>query len=109
MKKRLKVGFAALVLALAVPVVSYRTVRPCEMLRRELVRDSERQLEAARDTVRRAAGALGEEAQDAADAVASTVQHLTAGLVAGAAAAKVEGMSAPACVRELVGEWTRRD
>jgi hypothetical protein len=109
MKKRLKVGFAALVLALAVPVVSYRTVRPCEMLRQELVRDSERKLEAARDTVRRAAGALGEEAQDAADAVASTVQHLTAGLVAGAAAAKVEGMSAPACVRELVRVRARRD
>lgn len=102
MKTFLKVALAVVVVAVAVPIVTYRTVRPCEMLRKELVARAERKLEAARDSVREAAGALGEDAEEAADAVASTIQHLTGGVVAGAAAAKVERMSASECVGELV-------
>lgn len=102
MKLFLKIAMALVALAVAVPLITYRTARPCQMLRKELVRQTERKLEAARDSVREAAGALGEEAKEAADAVASTVQHLTAGLAAGAAAAKVERMSAGECAAELV-------
>lgn len=102
MKTALKVGLALVLVAAAIPLVTYRTVRPCEMLRQELVRQAERKLAAARDSVREASGALGEDAQEAVDAVASTVQHLTAGVVAGAAAAKVERMSTAECAAELV-------
>jgi uncharacterized membrane-anchored protein len=102
MKTLLKILVAVVVVVLVVPLATYRTLSPCEMLRKELVRQTERQLEAARDSVREATGALGKEAQDAADAIAAGVQDMAASLAAGAAAAKTERMSARACVAELV-------
>jgi hypothetical protein len=102
MKTLLKLVLVVGAVVAAVPVVSYRTVRPCGMLEKELVRRSERALAAARDSVREATAILGNEARDAADAVASSVEHLASSLAAGAAAAKVERMSARECAGELV-------
>jgi hypothetical protein len=79
------------------------------MLRKELVSRAERKLEAARDSVRQATAGLGEKVEGAADAVASTVQNLTLGIAAGAAAAKVERMSGGECVAELVRTKVRGD
>lgn len=102
MKAALKIALVVVLVAVAIPVAKYRTVRPCGMLEKELVRRTERALQAARDSVREATTPLGDGAREAAAAVASTVGHLAVGLAAGAAAAKVERMSARECGAELV-------
>lgn len=102
MKRLFKVLAAVVVVILAVALVTYRTLSPCEMLRKELVRQTERQLEAARDSVSRAAAALGEGARNTADAIAAGVQNAALDLAAAAAAARTQGMSGGECLSELV-------
>jgi hypothetical protein len=102
MKTLLRILVAVVVVLLVVPLVAYRTLSPCEMLRKELVRQTERQLEAARDSISQAAAVLGQGARDAADAIAAGVQNAARDLAAAAAAAKVERMSAGACASELI-------
>jgi hypothetical protein len=93
----------------AVPVVSYRTVRPCGMLRKELIHDAEEALEAARDSVRRVTAALDDRARDATDAVAEGVQQATVGMVTVAIDLKIDQMSAGECASELIDNKLGRD
>jgi hypothetical protein len=109
MKTLLKILVAVVVVLLVVPLVTYRTLSPCEMLEKELVRRTERKLEAARDSVREAMGALGPGARDAADAIAAGVQDAAVELSAAAAAAKVERMSGGECLSELVRTRVKGD
>ncbi len=101
MKKLILGATVILLMVAAVPLVRYRSLDPCTMLRRELVNRAEREVRAAQDSVRAATGGLGDETRRAADDVASAVGHLVVGVASGAAAAKVERMSTRECVAEM--------
>ena len=94
---------AVLILAAAVvPLVRYRSVDPCRMLEKELITRVQRETQAARDSVREAAGRLGgSDAEQATDRVAGAVQNVTVGVAAGLARTKVENMSRRECVVEV--------
>jgi uncharacterized protein YjbJ (UPF0337 family) len=90
------------VILIAVPIVAYRAVKPCTMLKKELVERVERRTKEARAEVREAAGDLGENAGRMADDIAETVEGMAVGFATGLAEAKVERMSTRECVSELI-------
>ncbi|MDH3495193.1 MAG: hypothetical protein OER21_00310 [Gemmatimonadota bacterium] len=109
MKKLVSGGSVILLVLIAVPLVRYRSLDPCAMLEHELVTRAEREVRAARDSVRAATGGLGDETRRAADDVASAVGHLVVGVASGAAAAKVERMTTRECVAEMWRVVVKRD
>jgi hypothetical protein len=102
MKTVARILAVIVLVAVILPIARYRTVDPCQMLKKEMVAQVERKIAAARDTVRAAAGGLGEDAQRATDDIAGAVQNVAVGVASGVAAAKVDRMSKPACMSELV-------
>lgn len=95
------VGAAAIALP-AIPVVHYRTLRPCEMLHTELVDRTRQQVrearERAQESIRSEAGEAGE---SLAAAVGDVVSAVSVGVAAGAAELRVQNMSARQCTAEL--------
>jgi ABC-type tungstate transport system substrate-binding protein len=93
---------AAVIALPAIPVVHYRTLRPCEMLRHELVDQVRQQVAAARhdaqQSVREQAGAV---AESLASTVGDVVSAVSVGVAAGAAEMRVQHMSTGQCASEL--------
>lgn len=107
MKTTLKL-LAALALALvAVTLARYRHVDPCRALEREIVRDVQEGVQAARDSVQEALSGLGESTAQAVDDVADAVENVSVGIAEGAARTKVQHMSRRECVVELWERATR--
>jgi hypothetical protein len=101
MKTTLKL-LAALALALvAVTLARYRHVDPCKALEREIVRDVQQGVQAARDSLQAALAGLGESTAQAVDDVASAVENVSVGIAEGAARTKVQHMTRRECVVEL--------
>ncbi|NIM47750.1 MAG: hypothetical protein GTN62_00175 [Gemmatimonadales bacterium] len=101
MKKLAKLLVLVLVVLAAVPVAQYRTVKPCSMLKKELVKQAREEIEKASSQAREAVGQFGEEAERVAGEVGAVVEDVTAGVAAGVAEARVERMSVGECVQEL--------
>ncbi len=105
MKFFFKLVVLAVVVAIAVPIAQYRTVSPCTMLKKELVRQSEEAVREAGEQVEAEIAAadieLDEDARDAAEDVAEVVGDLVVGVSEGVAAAKVRRMSKGQCLEEL--------
>jgi hypothetical protein len=102
MKVFLKLVAFVLVILLLVPVVRYRTLSPCGMLKQEYVERAERQAQAVEEEAVAQAGAYSEEAGAVAEEVADVVEDVTAGIAAGVAEARVRRMSTWQCTTELI-------
>ncbi len=101
MKFVLKAFAVVLVIAISVPLVTYRTVSPCSMLKKELALRAEQQMEAVGEELRMRAEDYGEEAEQIVDDVSEVAEPVVEGLAAGFAAARVQRMSTGECVSEL--------
>ena len=104
MKTVFKLVVAAALILVALTLIRYRHVDPCKVLEREIVRDVERGMQAAADSLQEAVSGLGESAGAAVGNVASAVENVTVGIARGAAKTKVERMTRRECVAEL---WER--
>jgi hypothetical protein len=101
MKTFFKFGALAVVILIAIPIAQYKTVSPCQMLKKELVAQAEKSAAEATDALQEEVGAYGEGAAEIAEGVASVVENVAVGVASGVAAAKVERMSMGECVSEL--------
>ena len=101
MKFLLKAFAVILVIAISAPLLTYRTVSPCSMLKKELALRAERQVDEVAEQVRESARDYGEEAQQVVDDVSEVAEPVADGLAAGIAAARVQRMSTRECVSEL--------
>jgi hypothetical protein len=105
MKTLIKLALLLVVVAIAVPVVQYRTLSPCTMLKKEMVRQAEEGVRQAGEQVRGELDAadveLGEETEAVAEDIAGAVGDLAVAISAGAAEAKVRQMSSGQCLKEL--------
>jgi hypothetical protein len=94
-----------LVVAVAIPLARYHTVRPCGILEKELVRRIEEGAHDAREQAEDAAAAYGTEARDLARDVGDIVEGGAVGVAVAATRARVRRMSEFSCAREL---WKAR-
>ena len=101
MKTTLRLVAAGALALLAMTLVRYRHVDPCKALEREIVRQVERDVRAASDSVQAALARLGEGPRNAAEGVSSAVENVAVGAAQGAAKTKVERMSRRECAVEL--------
>ena len=105
MKMLIKLVLLVIIVAVAVPVLQYRTVSPCTMLKKEMVRQAEEGVRQAGEQVREGLDSanieVGEETERIAEDVAGAVGDLAVAITAGAAEAKVRRMSAGQCLKEL--------
>jgi len=105
MRALFKLGILLLVIVVAVPIAQYRTVKPCTMLRKELVWRTERQLREAGDQVRESLDSANVELSEDTEAlvgdIAGAVGDFAVGVTEGVAAAKVRRMSSGQCLQEL--------
>ncbi len=101
MKFILKAFAVVLVIVISVPILTYRTVNPCTMLKKELALRAEQQMEAVGEEVRQRAEDYGEEAEQIVDDVSEVAEPVVEGLAAGFAAARVQRMSTGECASEL--------
>jgi enoyl-CoA hydratase/carnithine racemase len=85
----------------AVPVIRYRTLSPCEMLRIELVDRVRQDVAEARADARDVVREHGAAAESVAAAVGDVVSAVSVGVAAGAAELKVQRMSSGECAAEL--------
>jgi hypothetical protein len=106
MKALFKLVVLLLVIAVAVPIAQYRTVKPCTMLRKELVWRTERQLrdagQQAREGLDSANVELSEDTEALVGDIAGVVSDVAVGVAEGVATARVRRMSSGQCLRELV-------
>ena len=104
-KTLIKLVVLVLIVAIAVPVVQYRTVKPCTMLKKEMVRQAEEGVRQAGDQAREeletADIELGEETEAIAEDIAGAVGDLAVAISSSAAEAKVRRMSPGQCLKEL--------
>jgi hypothetical protein len=98
----LKIIALILIVLFSVPVVRYRTVSPCGMLKKEHVERVERQVREVEEQALEQASAYGDEAEGVAEEVAGVVEDVTAGIAAGVAETKVRRMSTWECTKELI-------
>jgi hypothetical protein len=101
MKTTLKIAALVTVVLVGYPVVHYRAVTPCEMLRKELVWQMEERVAAAADSAAAVVASLGAESSGVEEEVESALAGVAAGIAAGVAEAKVRRMSPGACAGEL--------
>jgi len=101
MKFVLKAFLVVLVIVISVPLLTYRTVSPCSMLKKELAQRAEQQMEAVAEEVRESVEEYGEEARQVVDDLSEVAEPVAEGLAAGIAAARVQRMSTGECVSEL--------
>jgi hypothetical protein len=84
-----------------ITLMRYRHVDPCKALEREIVRDVEREMQSAADSLQEALAGLGDETSEAVAGAASAVENVAVGVAQGIARTKVEHMSRRECVAEL--------
>ena len=101
LKTTLKIGALVAIAAIAYPVLHYRAVSPCEMLRKELIWQMEDRIDAAATAAAEQIEALGVDSVTVDLDVEAALEGVAAGIAAGAAEAKVRRMSARACAGEL--------
>ena len=101
LKATLKLVALVTVILVAYPVLHYRAVSPCEMLRKELMWQLEARVAAAADSAAAVISAFGVESEDIDDDIEGALEGMAAGIAAGVAEAKVRRMSPGACAREL--------
>ena len=101
LKTTFKIGALAAIAAVAYPVVHYRAVSPCEMLRKELVQQMEARIDSVASAAAAQMQALGIDSIRVDGELEHTLEDVAAGIAVGAAEAKVRRLSPAACAREL--------
>jgi pheromone shutdown protein TraB len=101
LKATFKIVGLVVVVLVGYPVVHYRAVSPCEMLRKELIWQLEERVEAAAATAAEQVEALGVESAEIEADLESALEGMAAGISAGVAEAKVRRMSTGECTSEL--------
>ncbi len=101
MKRIGKLILVVLVVIAAVPVVQYRTLNPCGMLKKEWVERVQRRVESASERGQAVASEYGEAVERMAEGIGEALENVAAEVTARAAAARVEGKSFAECVSEL--------
>lgn len=101
MKKLAKVAVVVLALVLAVPVLQYRTVRPCTMLRKELVKRTKETAEEVGKRAKEEASQLSGDAARIADGIGEMVEDVAEEVAEGVAEARVRDMPVWKCVSEF--------
>ena len=95
----------AVVLLIAVSLVKYRTIRPCEMLKKERIERIREGIESAGEDAREAVADHSERAEQILDDVSEALGGLADGLAERVAEAEVDEMSTRQCIAEL---WNMR-
>lgn len=101
LKATSKVVALVAIAAIGYPVLHYRAVSPCEMLRKELIWQMEDRIEAVAAAAAEQVESLGIDSVTIEGDLEQQLGDVAAGIAAGAAEAKVRRMSSPACAREL--------
>jgi len=101
MKTLAKFIVLAVVVLLAIPPLQYKTVSPCRMLEKELVKRTQQEAESAVAEGREAVSSYGEQAQRLAEQVGAIVENVAEDIAAGVAEMRVEQLSTRQCLREL--------
>jgi hypothetical protein len=101
LKGTVKIAALATVVVVGYPVVHYREVAPCEMLRKELRWQMEARVESAAASAKATVESLGIESSDVEHEVQTALEGVAADISAGVAEAKVRRMSSRECVGEL--------
>jgi len=101
MKTLAKFVVLAIVILLAIPLLQYKTVSPCRMLEKELVKRTQQQAESAVEEGQEAVGRYGERAQRLAEQVGEIVEDVAEDIAAGVAKMRVEQLSTRQCLSEL--------
>lgn len=96
-----KLLLALLALLVLVPLLRYRTLHPCGMLEKELMRQVEREIEETGAMARDRASEFGDQAEEVMEDVAPVVEDVATGVAQGVARARVRRMSTGQCVAEL--------
>lgn len=104
MKTAFRFVVAGTLAVIVLGLVRYRHVDPCKALEREMVREVEREMRRAADSLQQALAGVGAEASEAVADVASSVENVAVGVAQGVAKTRVEHMSRRECVGEL---WDR--
>ena len=108
MKTLIKLALVVLVVAIAIPVVKYRTVNPCEMLKKERIEQIREGIETASDEASGAVDGRSERAERIIDDVGETLEGLADDLAETVVELEVDEMSTGECVAEL-WKTTRND
>jgi hypothetical protein len=101
LKVLVKLAALGAIVAIAYPLVHYRTASPCGMLEKELVWQMEDRIEQAAEEARVQLEAVGADSLNVSADVEAALEGVAAGIAAGAARAKVGRMSTTQCAREL--------
>jgi hypothetical protein len=101
MKTLAKFTVLALVVLLAIPPLQYKTVSPCRMLEKELVKRTQQEAESAVEEGQEAVSKYGEQAQRLAEQVGAIVENVAEDIAVGVAEMRVEQLSTGQCLREL--------
>jgi F0F1-type ATP synthase membrane subunit b/b' len=100
-----KIVVLAVVLLIAIPLVKYRTIRPCEMLKKERIERIREGIESAGEDAREAVAEHSERAEQILDDVGEALEGLADGLAERVAELEVDEMSTRKCIAEL---WKMR-
>ena len=101
LKTTFKIGALVAIAVIGYPVLHYRAVSPCEMLRKELIWQMEDRIEAVAAAAAEQVESLGIDSVTIEGDLEEKLGDVAAGIAAGAAEAKVRRMSSAACAREL--------
>lgn len=91
------------VVVAAVPVVSYKTLNPCTMLKKEYVNRAKDRAGELTASGRDKASEYGEDAERIVDGLGAVLENAAGGIVEGLAEAQIEQLS----LRECAREWWR--
>ncbi len=100
-----KIVVLAVVLLIAFPLVKYRTIKPCEMLKKERIERIRDGIETAGEEARGAVAEHSERAEQILDDVSEALEGMADGLAERVAGLEVDEMSTRECVVEL---WKMR-
>ena len=103
MKKITMLVFILLVAVAAVPVVSYKTLNPCTMLKKEYVNRAKERTGELTTRGKEKASEYGEDAERIVDGIGAVLENAAGGIVEGLAEAQIEELS----LRECAREWWR--
>ena len=101
MKTLAKLALLIVVVMIALPLVKYRTIKPCTMLKKERVERIQDGIESASEQARDAVAEHGERAERIVDDVSEALGGLADGLAERVAELEVDDMSTRQCVAEL--------
>ncbi len=105
MKTLVKLVLLVAVVMIALPVVKYRTIKPCSMLKKERIERIHEGVESAGEEARDAVAEHSERAEQIVDDVSEALEGLADGLAERVAELEVDKMSTRECVAEL---WKMR-